>query len=181
MQQLNPSNVAANQAQSTKPWGRKQKQAQWAHLWSALVLTVSFWRAGEGVIGRWQETHLLGNGGLRYQWLGKGCDRHKHRAQSEPQSTWDQGWQRAAGTAVARDLHMKQTHKFVENVLETDLLPPSHIPFYARCFCSIRHSTCIAKKDQRLHWSRKNLISYLPNSCTAFTGKTFANTSKFCF
>lgn len=74
------------------------------------VLWLSLWASGGGrASGVRHETHLLGNGGLQWQWPGKGCDRHKHRAQSEPQNTWGQGWQRAGETAIARDLHMKHT------------------------------------------------------------------------
>lgn len=71
------------------------------------VLQGVLWASGGG----WQDTHLLESAGLQWQWPGKGCDRHKHRAQSEPQSTWGRCWQRAGETAIARDLHVKETHK----------------------------------------------------------------------
>lgn len=79
--------------------------------------------------GGWQETDLRGNGGLPWRWQGRGCDRHMHRAQSELQSTWGQGWQRAGETAIATDLHIKENtqDRFLKDVLKTNLLPSGYI------------------------------------------------------
>lgn len=76
-----------------------------------------------------------------------------HRAQSELQSTWDRGWQMAGETAIARDLHIKETYK--PGLLNWPS-PSCCAPFYPHSF------TGVSKKDKRL-WSRKNFK--LPNSC----------------
>lgn len=93
-----------------------------------------------------------------------------HRAQSELQSTWDQGWQMAGETAIARDLHIKETHK--PGLLNWPS-PPCCAPFHPHFFVGL------AKKDKRLHQNRKNFK--LPNSCRTFMAKVFARASKFSF